>query len=116
MEFGSDDFATHALSLVDSYQHVLGGAPQLDANLQVMRRQALTSIDQKNHTVGLKDRLASLTRHLDRDPFASDRLEAAAVDHDEFALADPSAAVLPITRQPRHIGHQGRTRTREPVK
>jgi hypothetical protein len=80
-----------------------------------VRRQALASIDQKNHAIGLKDRLAGLTRHLGGNSLSGHRFEAAAVDHYEFALADPTAAILAITRKTRHIGDQGGTRPREPI-
>ena len=58
------------------------------------------------------DRGLRLLRHLVQDPRRRDRLEAAGVDDDEFALAGARAAVVAVARQSRKVGDERVARLR----
>ncbi len=68
----------------------------------------LPRVDQEDDDVRLGDRLQRLLRHFVQDPVLRDGLEAAGVDDDERCIADATAAVVPVARQPREIGDQRR--------
>ena len=74
------------------------------------------AVDDEDHRVGLDDRLLGLARHLDEDAFGGARLEAAGVDGDEGARAEPAFAVVPVARHARHVVHDRVAAAREPVK
>ena len=115
IELGQLRAGAHALGLVGHQQRRLAQAAQVIGDVVVLRRQAVARIDHEDDHIGLGHRLARLLGHFLEDARFGRRLEAAGVDDDVFAVAQPPLTIVPVARQPRKVGHDGIAAFRQPV-
>src|SRR5215213_4624322 len=114
MEFGYRAVGLHALGLVDRQVEPRLGFAQIACDRPVARRQAGAAVDDENHSVGFGDCLLRLPRHLDVDALRG-RLEAAGIDYEVRAAAQAPVTVVPVTRHPGQVVHDGVAAACEPV-
>jgi hypothetical protein len=106
VKLGRDHLAPHPLGLVHRQPDSGRRFANLSGDTLVLRCKPLSCINDEQHGVRLKYRLARLPSHLGHQAFAGNGLEAAAVDDDELMLAASSATILTVAREAWKVCHQ----------
>ena len=97
----------HAFGFVGHQNGGLAQTSQVVGNVVILCRHSRARIDDKSHHIGFGHGLLSLTRHFFVNAIAGIGLKTARVDDDEFVFAKLGIPVMPISGQPRKIGHDG---------
>ena len=103
---GRSNGTLHAFGLVDSQQHRALTLAQAIGDHPILRRQALTAIDQEYDDIGFVDRKQRLARHRRHDAAVRSRLEAAGIHHQIGFAADHTATIMAVAREAGQIGHE----------
>ena len=81
----------------------------------VVRSYALARVDDEQHQIGGAKRRFALLAHALGDRAALGVLEAGRVDDGHGIAGKVGFALAPVARQPRHVGHESRAPSRQPV-
>ena len=105
----------HAFCLVDSQNDRSAGFAQIVCDRLVVRRNALTAIDNENDDIRFGDSLFRLLRHLLHDAFLDDRLESAGIDDQKRAIPHSAFTIVAVAGQAGIIGDQCGSRARQAI-
>src|SRR5262245_20729098 len=103
VELGDRGVGLHALGLVHCEVDRRAQPAQLARDLAIARGQPGARVDHEDDRVDYGNRLLGLARHFRVDALLRGGLEAASVDGDEGAAAEPALPVVPVARDARDI-------------
>ena len=106
IEIGRDRGVFHAFGLVHDQHDLTTGFAQKIGDGLVVRRQSLTTIDNKNHHIRFCHCLTGLLGHLMQDAVFGDWFEAAGIDNKKGTQAHATFAVMTVARKPGQVRHQ----------
>jgi hypothetical protein len=114
-ELGGDDGAVLAFHLVHRQRQCHAGSTQLGGELLVGRVQSGAAVDDEDGRIAVAGHRQRLRGNAAGEHVVTGLVDAAGVDDDVAGFAHAADADLGIAGQPRHVGDQGRARTRDAV-